>query len=129
MKADRYFKFAIAFLIPFFIFTAQSVIALEVDSNLPLYRKTSGVSGSIKSIGSDTLNNLMTFWFEGYRSLYPGIKVEIEGKGSSTAPPSLIQSTSQFGPMSRQMKSKEVDAFEKRDPINVLLLPLAQKLK
>lgn len=88
--------------------------ALEVDRNLPAYDKTSGVSGSLKAIGSDTLNNLMTLWFESYRSYYPSVKVEIEGKGSSTAPPALIQGTSQFGPMSRQMKPKEVDAFERR---------------
>ncbi len=100
-------------LVSGFLAVTQSM-ALEVDSALPVYKKTSGVSGSVKSIGSDTLNNLMTFWFEGFRALYPSVKVEIEGKGSSTAPPSLIQSTSQFGPMSRQMKSKEVDAFEKK---------------
>lgn len=88
--------------------------ALEVDPNLPAYNKTSGVSGSVKAIGSDTLNNLMTLWFEAYRSFYPSVKVEIEGKGSSTAPPALIQGTSQFGPMSRQMKPKEIDAFEQK---------------
>jgi phosphate transport system substrate-binding protein len=37
----------------------------------------------------------------------------VEGKGSSTAPPALIASTAQLGPMSRAMKSTEVDAFEK----------------
>lgn len=89
-------------------------IAMEVDSNLKPYRAVSGVSGKVKSIGSDTLNNLMTYWAEGFRSIYPGVKIEIEGKGSSTAPPALIQGTAQFGPMSREMKPKEENAFEKR---------------
>lgn len=88
--------------------------ALKVDPKLPSYKTTSGVSGSVKSVGSDTLNNLMTLWAEGFKTAYPDVKIEIEGKGSSTAPPALIAGTSQFGPMSRAMKSKEMDAFEKR---------------
>ncbi|HJS33072.1 MAG TPA: phosphate ABC transporter substrate-binding protein PstS family protein [Alphaproteobacteria bacterium] len=86
----------------------------QVDPALPGYKPVSGVSGNVKSIGSDTLNNLMTLWAEGFRSHYPSVKIEIEGKGSSTAPPALIAGTSQFGPMSRPMKAVEVDQFEKR---------------
>jgi phosphate transport system substrate-binding protein len=96
------------------VFLSSAAHALEVDKNLPDYIKVSGVSGNIKSIGSDTLNNLMTLWAEGFHSQYPGVKIEIEGKGSSTAPPALIEGASQFGPMSREMKPKEKDAFEKK---------------
>lgn len=85
-----------------------------VDPALPSYKAVSGVSGSLKSIGSDTLNNLMTLWAEGFNAKYPNVKIEIEGKGSSTAPPALIGGTAQFGPMSRPMKSKEEDEFEKK---------------
>ena len=88
------------------------VSALDVDSKLNEYKAVSGVSGNIKSIGSDTLNNLMTLWSEGFRSAYPSVKIKIEGKGSSTAPPALIEGTAQFGPMSREMKSKEMEDFE-----------------
>lgn len=88
--------------------------ALVVDPKLPVYKATSGVSGNVKSVGSDTLNNLMTLWAEGFKRAYPDVKIEIEGKGSSTAPPALIAGTSNFGPMSRAMKSREMDAFEKR---------------
>jgi phosphate transport system substrate-binding protein len=88
--------------------------ALEVDPKLPSYEKVSGVSGNLKSVGSDTLNNLMTLWTEGFRAQYPGVKIAIEGKGSSTAPPALIEGTAQFGPMSREMKQKEITEFEKK---------------
>lgn len=91
-----------------------ALAALMVDPKLPVYQSTSGVSGNVKSVGSDTLNNLMTLWAEGFKKAYPDVKIEIEGKGSSTAPPALIAGTSNFGPMSRAMKSKEMDAFEKR---------------
>jgi phosphate transport system substrate-binding protein len=86
--------------------------AVSVDPALPAYKATSGISGSLKSIGSDTLNNLMTLWSEGFRAQYPNVKLEIEGKGSSTAPPALVAGTAHFGPMSRPMKGKEIDAFE-----------------
>ncbi len=88
--------------------------ALTVDSKLSHYKPISGVAGSIKSVGSDTMNNLMALWAEDFLKHYPSVQVEIEGKGSSTAPPALVAGTSTFGPMSRQMKSEEVDAFEKR---------------
>ena len=91
---------------------AQGVV--KVDPALSSYRATSGVSGSLSSVGSDTLNNLMTLWSEKFNTFYPNVKVQIEGKGSSTAPPALISGTAQLGPMSRAMKGKELDAFEKR---------------
>lgn len=84
-----------------------------VDAKLPAYSSVSGVSGNIKSEGSDTMNNLMALWAEGFEKVYPSIKIEIVGKGSSTAPPALIAGTSTFGPMSRKMKAKEMDKFEK----------------
>ena len=86
---------------------------IEVDPAIPSYSKVSGVSGNINSVGSDTMNNLMTLWCEGFNKYYPNVRCQIEGKGSSTAPPALIEGTSQFGPMSRAMKGKEIDAFEK----------------
>jgi len=88
--------------------------AVKVDAGIPSYAKTSGVSGNLSSVGSDTLNNLMTLWAEGYKKEYPNIRIQIEGKGSTTAPPALIQGTSQLGPMSRTMKAEEIDAFEKK---------------
>ncbi len=94
--------------------SAPALAQLQVDPALPEYQPVSGVSGSLKSIGSDTLNNLMTLWAEGFLSEYPNVKIEIEGKGSSTAPPALIAGSSQFGPMSRQMKAKEEESFEKK---------------
>ncbi|MCE9635690.1 MAG: phosphate ABC transporter substrate-binding protein [Planctomycetes bacterium] len=93
----------------------QTSAKVQADANLPAYAKSDvAVEGSLSSIGSDTMNNLMTFWAEGFARMYPGVKVQIEGKGSSTAPPALIEGTAQFGPMSRDMKAEESDAFEKK---------------
>ncbi len=87
---------------------------VQLDPGLTPYKAVSGVSGNISSVGSDTLNNLMTHWAEGFQRFYPNAKVQIEGKGSSTAPPALIAGTAQLGPMSREMKGTEVDQFEKK---------------
>src|SRR3954465_764396 len=88
--------------------------AIRIDDKLPDYKPVSGISGKLSSIGSDTLNNLMTYWAEDFKKIYPNVTIEIEGKGSSTAPPALIAGTSQLGPMSRKMKAEEIDAFEKK---------------
>ncbi len=87
---------------------------VQVDPALQAYKAVSGISGNLSSVGSDTLNNLMTLWSETFQKFYPNVKVQIEGKGSSTAPPALIAGTAQLGPMSRPMKGTEVDQFEKK---------------
>ena len=90
---------------------AQTV---KVEAGVPSYQKASGVSGSLSSTGSDTMNNLMTLWGESFAKMYPNVKIQVEGKGSSTAPPALISGTAQFGPMSRAMRATEIDQFEKK---------------
>lgn len=96
------------------ITTAAQAEKVTVDAKLPSYKATSGVSGNLNSIGSDTLNNLMTYWAEGFKKKYPNVNIQIEGKGSSTAPPALIAGTAQLAPMSREMKGKEIEDFEKK---------------
>ena len=94
------------------IVTARGQV--QLDPGLQPYKTVSGVSGNLSSVGSDTLNNLMTHWAESFSRFYPNAKVQIEGKGSSTAPPALIAGTAQLGPMSREMKGTEIDQFEKK---------------
>jgi len=91
-----------------------AVAEVKVDAGLQAYKATAGVSGNISSVGSDTLNNLMTLWAESFNKFYPNAKIQIEGKGSSTAPPALIAGAAQLGPMSRAMKGTEIDKFEKK---------------
>jgi phosphate transport system substrate-binding protein len=88
--------------------------APRVDQALPEYTPVSGVSGNLNSIGSDTLNNLMLLWGEGFRAIYPNVNIQVQGAGSSTAPPALIDATAQIGPMSRPMTGAEIDRFEAR---------------
>jgi phosphate transport system substrate-binding protein len=97
----------------------------NLDPILPPYSAKSGISGNLNSIGSDTLNNLMTFWAEEFKKHYPNVNIQIEGKGSSTAPPALIEGTAQIGPMSRKMKSEERTKFFQKYKCFPLEIPVA----
>lgn len=103
---------------------------VEVDPSIPEYSREPGIAGNLNGVGSDTLMSLMTLWAEGFRKHYPSVKIQIEGKGSSTAPPALTEGTAQLGPMSREMKAEEIEGFQREHgyeptPIGVALDALA----
>lgn len=92
---------------------AAAAQQVQIDPSMPDYTPVDGVSGNVKSVGSDTILNLMTKWGQGFQRFYPNVTVEVEGKGSGTAPPALVSGAATFGPMSREMKQQEIDDFEK----------------
>ena len=97
----------------------------KLEPGLPDYQKSSGVSGNLSSVGSDTLANLMTLWAEEFKREYPNVNIQIQAAGSSTAPPALTEATATLGPMSRKMKGKEIAAFEKRYGYKPTAIPVA----
>ncbi|WP_252177922.1 phosphate ABC transporter substrate-binding protein PstS family protein [Endozoicomonas sp. 4G] len=103
----------------------QAASASQIDAEIPTYQKASGVSGNLSSVGSDTLANLMTLWAEDFKREYPNVNVQIQAAGSSTAPPALTEGTSNIGPMSRKMKDKELEAFEKKHGYKPTAVPVA----
>ncbi len=107
------------------LLTATNVSAVSVDKGVPEYKTVSGISGNLSSVGSDTLANLMTLWAESFKRSYPNVNIQIQAAGSSTAPPALTEATSNFGPMSRKMKSKEIAAFEDRYGYKPTAIPVA----
>ena len=112
--------FASSLLISTSTFAVQTV-----DTGITVYKKSSGISGNLSSVGSDTLANLMTLWAEEFKRNYPNVNIQIQAAGSSTAPPALTESTSNLGPMSRKMKDKELDAFEKKYGYKPTAIPVA----
>lgn len=102
-----------------------SVAGSQLDAKLPSYEKASGVSGNLSSVGSDTLANLMTLWTEHFSKVYPNVNIQVQAAGSSTAPPALTEGTSNLGPMSRKMKDKEIQAFEKKYGYKPTAIPVA----
>ncbi len=103
----------------------STAYAADVDKEIPSYNAVSGISGNLSSVGSDTLANLMTLWAEGFKKVYPNVNIQIQAAGSSTAPPALTEATSNLGPMSRKMKSKEIAAFEDRYGYKPTAIPVA----
>lgn len=108
------------------LFSMSATAAQQsVDAGLPAYTKTSGVSGNLSSVGSDTLANVMTLWAEEFKRIYPNVNIQIQAAGSSTAPPALTEGTSNLGPMSRLMKDNEIGAFEKKYGYKPTAVPVA----
>lgn len=98
----------------------------KLDARLPAYESVEGeVSGALKCVGSDTMNNLVALWAEGFKRSYPSVREAIEGKGSSSGPPSLIEGTSTFAPMSRDWKPAEIDEFKKKFGYPPTVIPVA----
>jgi phosphate transport system substrate-binding protein len=83
-----------------------------VDSALPHYTPVTHISGKLVSVGSDTLTDVMELSSKGFRDIYPEVLIQLEHKGSGSAPPALIEGTSQLAPMSRAMTPEEIAAFE-----------------
>ena len=108
-----------------FGFITTSVAGSQMDPKLGDYKKASGVSGNLSSVGSDTLANLMTLWTEQFSKVYPNVNIQVQAAGSSTAPPALTEGTSNLGPMSRKMKDKEIQAFEKKYGYKPTAIPVA----
>ena len=86
--------------------------AVALDANFSSYQPVTGLSGQLRSVGSETLANEMEGWAKGFMALYPEVKIEVEAKGSANAPATLLRGTSQLAPMSRFMTSDEAAAFE-----------------
>jgi phosphate transport system substrate-binding protein len=107
-------KFIMASVLGLSAAVSSQAMAGKVDAALQDYQRTSGVSGNLSSVGSDTLANLMTLWAEEYKRVYPNVNIQIQAAGSSTAPPALTEGTSNLGPMSRKMKDKELQKFEEK---------------
>ncbi|CAG7856870.1 Phosphate-binding protein PstS [biofilm metagenome] len=106
--------------------TSQAVFAeTSVDAGIPDYQAASGISGNLSSVGSDTLANLMTLWSEDFNRAYPNVNIQVQAAGSSTAPPALTEGTSNLGPMSREMKDDEIEAFEGKHGYKPTAIPVA----
>ncbi len=88
---------------------------VKVNEKFQPYEKVAGgVTGRLTTKGSDTMNQLVTLWGEGFKRNYNAVDIEVDGKGSGIAPPALIEGTATFGPMSREMKNDEISKFKNK---------------
>jgi phosphate transport system substrate-binding protein len=87
--------------------------AVEVDSAIPDYQPSQAVTGELKSVGGDGLNNLMTFWAETFLERHPSVNIQIEGKGGESGPVALANRSSQIAPMIRPLNERELALFDR----------------
>ncbi|MCG8413692.1 MAG: phosphate ABC transporter substrate-binding protein [Pseudomonadales bacterium] len=107
------------------LLTAGNAVGAELENNIPAYEPVRGISGNLSSVGSDTLANLMILWGEEFSRFYPNVNIQIQAAGSSTAPPALTESTANIGPVSRELKDNEIEAFETRYGYQPTAVPVA----
>ena len=105
--------------------TAVTANAEEAAAGHAAYQTETGISGNVTSVGSDTLANLMTLWAEQFKRFYPSVNIQIQAAGSATAPPALTEGTANLGPMSRLMKSNEMEGFEAKYGYKPTAVPVA----
>lgn len=93
---------------------AQPVIQTRVEKVDPgSYVPQTQLTGLLRSIGSDTMDEMMQQWEVEFGRFHPALRFRHEGKGSSSAVPALLEDRADFGPMSRQIKASEIEAFRK----------------
>ena len=83
------------------------------------------LTGNLSSAGSDTLGYLMTLWGEDFSLQAPGVNVQVQAAGSSTAPTALAAGAAQLGAMSRPMQNDERQLFIARYGYPPLAVPVA----
>lgn len=91
---------------------ASNSEVIKVDPAMKPYAKADGLSGSLRTVGSDKLHDLMVNWTDSFKKTYPTITLTIESKGSGSAPPALATGSCELAPMSRKMKDDELAAFK-----------------
>lgn len=91
---------------------------------VPYYVKAP-LTGYLRSIGSDSMDQVIADWEAELGRFHPGLRFRHEGKGSSTALPALLEQRSDIGPMSRALKAAEITSFNQKFGYNPTLLPVA----
>jgi phosphate transport system substrate-binding protein len=92
---------------------------------LPAYQAASLSSGSLSSLGSDTLANALGQWAALFGRYHPEVRVQFQASGSAAAPPALTEGTIDLAPMSRLMHASELAQFERRYGYPPLAVPVA----
>ncbi len=100
----------------------------QVDPTLPRYAPGPELPGQLRSMGSDTLNNLMTVWAEAFDRHHPGARVEVEGKGGGTAFGAMVGDHRHFGPAARPFSEEQIEQIRSRHGSSPRALRVAQDL-
>ena len=98
---------------------------VPVDAALPDYKPKTVLEGRMRSVGSDTLEEVTANWQKVFKTYHPNLDTNHEDKGSGTAVPALLDRVSDFGPMSRTLNENESKTFYSRKAYPLLQVRVA----
>ncbi len=78
-------------------------------ATVPTTTASTGLSGSINIIGSNTVTPLSTVWAEDFMKENPKVGIAVSGPGSGVGIAALINGTTDICQASRKIKQKEID--------------------
>ncbi len=96
-----------------FLLTVLPCWSVNADP-APDYVRARLKPGTLSSVGSDSMNDIMEDWVEAYENLQPAVEVNLVSRGSALAPAALIDGSANVGPMARPMKEDELELFVSR---------------
>ncbi|MHB0775067.1 PstS family phosphate ABC transporter substrate-binding protein [Halomonas sp. WWR20] len=104
-----------------------TVLACVAMATAPVWAASepTRVSGTLSSLGSDTLAGMMMHWGERFTERYPGVRLQLQASGSATAPPALAEGTTRLGAMSRRMTLQEQADFVAQQGYAPTAVPVA----
>jgi len=68
-------------------------------------------SGSIRSVGADTMAELTKRWVRDFNKLCPDVNITTASEGSMTGIPALLDGSADIAPMAREPLESETEAF------------------
>src|SRR5207248_2202207 len=85
-----------------------------LDPAIPLYRATSRVAGTVRSVGSDGMKTLMDRWMRDFHHLQPGVQTgwRWEHLGTLNGFWSLVSNDTDIAPMGRELWPSELVAYK-----------------
>ncbi|MDR3684336.1 MAG: substrate-binding domain-containing protein [Geothrix sp.] len=96
----------------------------KVDPAIPTYVSSGSLTGTIESIGADSLADVWDEWQQAFRAQHPGVQFKVVQTLSKTALDALMAGTVPLIHMAREMTIPEYQAFEKKwgyPPTKVLI--------
>lgn len=91
----------------------KETLHAKTEAGFPEYKPAQPFSGTLRSVGADTMEALMQLWIDDFKQLHPGLNFTMEAKASGTAGPALTGGSADLGPVAREMLPAEEQEFEK----------------
>jgi len=105
--------------------TATAQLKPTIDSQIQAYVRGNPINGTLTVTGSDTMKLLTQRWESKLREFYPDFAIQVQGLGSETGPPALLEGKAQIAALSRKMTSAEIALFTKRYGYEPTEVPVA----